>query len=131
MAKKTQETAQNQAETGGNPKMTVLEGIAEEVQSLLNEFVKEENVDSALSGKERLRLIGAGVKNYGLIDKAYDIARDNPQFMPPFLTPQEMWNDMHDFEGARQLVMVLEKFLQLATECMMLKGDKCFRVVSC
>jgi hypothetical protein len=34
---------------------------------------------------------------------------------------------MHNFEEIRQLVMVLEKFLQLATESMMVRGDQCFR----
>jgi hypothetical protein len=108
-------------------KSKTIAATTEDVQFLLEEFITREKIDTALTGKERMRLIGAGVKNYGLIDKAYDIARDNPGFMPPFLTPQEMWNDMHDFEDIRQLVMVLEKFLQLATEMMMIQGDKCFR----
>jgi hypothetical protein len=101
--------------------------IVEDVQELMEIFMKEGNVDSTLTPSERRRLIGAGVKNYGLIDKAYDIARDNPKFLPPFLSAQEIWQDMHDFEEARQLVMVLEKFLQLATENMMVRGNRCFR----
>jgi hypothetical protein len=101
--------------------------ITEQVQNLLANFSQEEDVSSTLSPAERRRLVSAGVKNYGLIDKAYDIARDNPDFLPPFLSAQEIWQDMHDFEEVRQLVMVLEKFLQLANECMLVRGNQCFR----
>jgi hypothetical protein len=34
---------------------------------------------------------------------------------------------MHAFEEARQLVWVLEKFLQLANDVMMIRGNKCFQ----
>jgi hypothetical protein len=111
----------------GAKAMSPITAITETVQDLLTDFSQVEEVNNTLSPAERKRLIGAGVKNYGFIDKAYDIARDNPKFLPPFLSSQEIWQDMHDFEEIRQLVMVLEKFLQLATECMMVRGDQCFR----
>jgi hypothetical protein len=101
--------------------------IAETVQDLMNDFSQEEEINSTLANSERRRLIGAGVRNYGFIDKAFDIANDNPGFIPNFLTISEIWKDMHDFEDVRQLVWVLEKFLQLANEAMMVRGDKIFR----
>jgi hypothetical protein len=38
-----------------------------------------------------------------------------------------MWNHMHAFEEARQLVAILEQFLAAAKEYMAIMGDKCFR----
>jgi hypothetical protein len=120
--------ATSKKKTVKKPKtMSTIVAIAETVQDLMNDFSQEEDINNTLSQAERRRLIGAGVKNYGFIDKAYDIARDNPKFLPPFLSAQEIWQDMHDFEEIRQLVMVLEKFLQLATESMMIRGNRCFR----
>jgi hypothetical protein len=101
--------------------------IIDGAQTLMDTFAKEQQVDSTLTTSERRRLIGAGVKNYGFIDKAYDIARDNPGFLPPFLSADDIWQDMHAFEEVRQLVMVLEKFLQLANENMLIRGNQCFR----
>jgi hypothetical protein len=115
------------ARTKGAKAVSAIVAITGQVQDLLADFSQVEEINNTLSSSERRRLIGAGVKNYGLIDKAYDIARDNPTFLPPFLSAQEIWQDMHDFEEVRQLVMVLEKFLQLASECMLVRGDRCFR----
>jgi hypothetical protein len=46
----------------------------------MNGFVSKQIAKATLTGKERMRLTGAGVRNYGFIDKAIDIARDNPEF---------------------------------------------------
>jgi hypothetical protein len=100
--------------------------ITEDVQEMMEVFMDNVSVDSTLTQSERRRLVSAGVKNYGLIDKAYDIARDNPKFLPSYIDAQEIWQDMHDFEEMRQLVLVLEKFLQLANESMLVRGNKCF-----
>jgi hypothetical protein len=125
--KKTVKKAKAGAGSARPKAMSPIIAITGQVQDLLGDFSQVEEVDNTLSQAERRRLIGAGVRNYGFIDKAYDIARDNPTFLPPFLSSQEIWQDMHAFEEIRQLVMVLEKFLQLATECMMVRGDRCFR----
>lgn len=101
--------------------------ITEGVQGFMDDFVGEERVEFALTPSERKHLIGTGVKKYGLIDKAYDIVRDNPDFLPGFLSVDDMRDNMRDFEETRQLVFVLRKFMQVATDHMMVKGDKCFR----
>jgi hypothetical protein len=124
--KKTKKTTGSKKGKGAKA-MSPIIAITGQVQDLLGDFSQVEDVNSTLSQAERKRLIGAGVRNYGFIDKAYDIARDNPTFLPPFLSAQDIWQDMHSFEEIRQLVMVLEKFLQSATECMMVRGDQCFR----
>jgi hypothetical protein len=129
-AKKKKTPAKAKKAKTGNAKAGVPNAVAiitKYVQEMLDDFSKVEEVNNTLSHAERKRLIGAGVRNYGFIDKAFDIANDNPTFMPSFLTIDELWKDMHDFEDVRQLVWVLEKFLQLANEAMLIRGDKIFR----
>jgi hypothetical protein len=97
------------------------------IEEKMNQFTAAADVETTMSPAMRRRLVGAGVKNYGFIDKAYDIARDNPKALPAGLTAEAMWKDMHDFEEARQLVAVLEQFLLVAKEYMAIIGDQCFR----
>ena len=104
-----------------------LESMVTELNLMMGDFLNIEDINTSLTGKERMRLIGAGVRNYWFIDKAFDIARENPAFMPAQLSVTDIWNDMHDFEEVRQIVWVLEKFLQAANEVMLLRGDKIFR----
>jgi hypothetical protein len=46
----------------------------------MNWFIQADEISRRLTGRDRLRLISARSRNYGFIDKAFDIARDNPSF---------------------------------------------------
>jgi hypothetical protein len=98
-----------------------------EIESVMNHLVKEENLETNMTGKERQRLFGAGVRNFGFIEKAYDIARENPQFLPPNFSEPDFEQNIADFEEARQLFWVLQQFLQIANEFMLIRADVCFR----
>jgi hypothetical protein len=125
--KKMPAKAKTVGKKANEAKSRAVVNITEVVQDQMTDFSQVEDIINTLSPAERKRLIGAGVRNYGFIDKAFDIANDNPQFVPSFLSIAELWNDMHDFEDVRQLVWVLEKFLQLANEAMLVRGDKILR----
>jgi hypothetical protein len=58
----------------------IIRELISELESKMHFFIEEENVENNLTGRDRRRLFSAGVKNYGFIDKAFDIARDNPDF---------------------------------------------------
>ena len=83
MSKQTKSAAVSQNEA--RPKITsdYIEGLVDDIMEMLDTFKVSENIDSALSGTERMRLFGPGVRNYGFMDKAWDIAHDNPMFTPP------------------------------------------------
>ena len=68
-----------------SPKITseYIEEVVDDIMELANGFKAHEHIDSSLTGTERLRLFGPGVRNYGFMDKAWDIAHDNPLFTPP------------------------------------------------
>jgi adenine-specific DNA methylase len=105
----------------------VINSIIDNIQSQMNMFVKNENIDVNLSKKERRRLISAGIKNYGFIDKAYDIARDNQQYFPPVFSIQQMGRDLEELETIRHLAILLEQFQQTVNENLLIKGDKNYR----
>jgi hypothetical protein len=86
-----------------------------------------EKLGANLRGKERQQLFGAGVKNYGFIEKAYDIARENPAFMPPHFDVENLREGLRDFENLRQLFFELEQYLQAAGNIMLLESDAHYR----
>jgi hypothetical protein len=105
----------------------VIRDLVTDLENLMHVFVVEENVESGLTGTDRQRLISAGVRNYGFIDKAFDIARDNPSFMPPNFNIDALNTNLRQLEDLRQLMLTLQQFLQLVTNAFMLKADFCYR----
>jgi hypothetical protein len=97
------------------------------IDHVLGEFMKETDIDSAMTGRERLRLFGVKSRNYGFISKAWDIARDNPEFVPPNFSMSEMQQHIQLFEQVRQLTMVLEQFQHAATDYLMITSDNAYR----
>jgi hypothetical protein len=94
---------------------------------LLEDFIYAYDINNNLTGQERMRLIGAGVHNFGFIEKAYDIARENPQFVPRDFSIQMFGYNLQDLEDARQLFWVLQAFLNAANELMLTSADIAFR----
>ena len=116
----------NQAVTKKD-RMAVLNSHAVEINRYLESkrqfLIDAGKLGANLTGKERQRLFGAGVKNYGFIEKAYDVARENPDFMPPHLNIENLAEGLRDFENIRQLVFELEQYLQAASNVMILESD--------
>jgi hypothetical protein len=101
--------------------------IIAELEEMMADFMERNQVGSNLTGTDRRRLVGVGVRNYGFIDKAFDIARDNGAFMPPHFDLALLnWN-MHELEDFRQLMWVLQQFLQTASNVFMIQADACYR----
>ena len=102
--------------------------IIYDVEDAMNDFIKNEDIDFNLTGKERMRLIGAGVRNWGFINKAYEIARDNPDFLPKQFDALGFSRDMREYEEVRQLSFTLEQFLRAVNEAMLIRSDILFRL---
>jgi hypothetical protein len=101
--------------------------MTSEIEGLMNDFIADYDIDTNLSGKERQRLFGAGVRNFGFIEKAYDIARENPQFLPRDFNVALMGYYIRDLEDARQLVWTLQQFLNAANEYLLKNSTTGFR----
>jgi hypothetical protein len=76
-----------------------------------------------LSGGARRRLYGAGVNNFGFIETAFDIARDNPDLTPRDFDFDNFRESLQEFEKMRQLVFTLRGFLNSAEGVALLESD--------
>jgi hypothetical protein len=130
MSKQKTNTGKKPAARGAVPAITsdFIEELVTDVMELTDKFTAVEKIDLSLTGTERLRLFGAGVRNYGFMDKAWDIAHDNPNFMPPKLDTALMGKTLRDIEDLRQLAVVIEQFLQVVNDLMLIKSDACYRM---
>jgi hypothetical protein len=97
------------------------------LEERMQHFIDVEGVDNNLTGRDRQRLISAGVRNNGFIDKTFDIAHDNPEFLPPHFSMEQFTENIRRFEELRQLMLVLQQFQQLAASAFMQQADVCYR----
>jgi len=96
-------------------------------EAIMDEFMRYMQVAANLSGTDRKRLVGSGVRNNGFINKSFDIARDNPDFMPPHFDVTLLdWN-IHELEDLRQLMFVLQQFTQIVSNAYLIQTDVCYR----
>jgi hypothetical protein len=79
-----------------------VQSIIRDVDYLWQWFLDNEGIGGSLTGTYRRRLVGVGVHNNGFIDKAFDIAVENPQFMPAHFDVETLTANMHDIEDLRQ-----------------------------
>ena len=101
--------------------------LTAQIEGLRQNFIEHEHLETAMTGKERLRLFGAGVRNYGFIEKTYEIAAENPDFIPRAFKVETMRNSINELDELRQLLFLLEQFMQIVNECMLVKADSSFR----
>jgi len=124
--KKEHHTA-TEKETGKEPKNENVKSVIEDLDNLMQWFLDHEGLGGGLTSSDRRRLVGAGVRNNGFIDKAFDIARDNSQFMPPHFNVEALIQNMEDLEDLRQLMWTLQQFLQAVSNALLVKSDSCYR----
>ena len=93
------------------------------ISQLFQFFLQEHQSNEVLTGTERRRLMGAGVRNYGFIEKSLDVARENPELFPVNFNTAKFALNVHQLDVYRQLFWVLEKFTQAVNEAMLLKAN--------
>jgi hypothetical protein len=130
-AKKTNAKSTAKASATPDTKFSSWDAIIKEISSIIernmNWFIQADEISRRLTGRDRLRLISARSRNYGFIDKAFDIARDNPNFMPPNFDTAKLYENIRELEDLRQLMLLLQQFLQLVTSSFMQQADLCYR----
>jgi hypothetical protein len=87
----------------------------------------EANLDTNMTGRERMRLFGVKSRNYGFINKAYDIAKDNPKFAPSNFSISSMTETVRILEEVRNLSMVVDQLRQLVDDYLLLTCDNAYR----
>ena len=98
-----------------------------QLEEMLADFNDGFDIETNLTGLDRKRLTSARVRNNGFIDKAFDVARDNPAFLPPNFDSWYLTYKMRDLEDLRQLMAVVEQFQHSVVDAFIIQADSCFR----
>jgi len=110
-----------------HPNADDLANLIETLGDLMQSFMNTADIHENLTPKERSRLIGAGVRNYGFIEKTLDIALDNQSFLPPNFNVQAFSNNVYEFDQIRQFYFIAEKLQTLASDSMLLKSTVLYK----
>jgi hypothetical protein len=93
------------------------------LDTLMTDFKGIVRLYANLTAKERERLISAGIRNYGFIEKANDIGKDNPAFLPPQFNMPDFSQKLLVFDLTRQFFLLAEKLQTFASDSMLLKSN--------
>jgi hypothetical protein len=104
-----------------------LEEAVTKLNEQLENFKKIRSLYNNLTPKERERLISAGVRNYGFIEKANDIGKDNPAFLPPQFNMQMFSENLQEFDLVRQFYFIAEKIQTLSSDSMLIESNELYR----
>jgi hypothetical protein len=81
---------------------------------------------NTFTSKDRTRLIGGGIKNLGFIETANESARNNPQYVPPYLKMPEFNESLLDFTRKRMLLTLIQQFAQQVSDSSLLASDAAY-----
>jgi hypothetical protein len=80
---------------------------------LYNAFSVIEEYAANLRPLDRKRLNSIGSRKMGFVEDAYDLAMENTQFLPPFLTAQRFTRDYDYFKRVRSLLEMTDQIREL------------------
>jgi hypothetical protein len=72
-----------------------------------------EDYAANLRALDRARLNSVATRKMGFVEDAYDIAMENPHFLPPFLTAQRFTRDYDYFKAVRALLQMTDQIREL------------------
>jgi len=101
--------------------------IQSAVQTAMEDF--QDIANNNLTPLQRSRKIGAGIRNYGFMEKVADISEANPQFAV-FFDPNDLRNAIMNFDKCRNLALLLQSFFRLVTNTMLIYSDLGYRMAS-
>ncbi|MDR3013513.1 MAG: hypothetical protein LBU70_09970 [Chitinispirillales bacterium] len=104
-----------------------IEDFIAELERVIEKFMSEVDIDTNLSGKERMRLFGVKSRNYGFISKAFEIARDHPNFAPGNFSIDDMAETLRILEQVRDLSVVVEQLQRITGDYLLLTSDNAYR----
>ena len=100
-----------------------MEIIMTEINSCMREFAQWS--ENNLTLVQRRRKIGAGIRNYGFIEKVADLATANPQYAQ-FFNVVDLQNAIKNVDMCRDLVLLLQGFQRMVSNSMLVYSDDAF-----
>jgi hypothetical protein len=104
-----------------------MEIIMTEINSCMREF--QQWSENNLTLVQRRRKIGAGIRNYGFIEKVADLAGANPQYAQ-FFNPVDLRNAIKNVDMCRDLVLLLQGFQRMVSNSMLVYSDDAFTMAT-
>jgi len=101
--------------------------IRELIEKAMEDF--QDIANNNLTPIQRRRKIGAGIRNYGFMEKVADISEENPQFAT-FFDPNSLRNAIMNFDECRNIALLLQSFIRLVTNTMLLYSNEGFIMAS-
>jgi len=101
--------------------LPALAEVKDKIQTAMEDF--QDIADNNLTPIQRRRKIGAGIRNYGFMEKVADIAEVNPQFAI-FFDPNDLRNAIMNFDECRNIALLLQSFIRLVTNTMLLYSNE-------
>jgi len=88
-----------------------------------------------LSGVQRSRLLGSGVRRYGFIDKVSDVAEEFPQFWPGSMQGTDdrqgsLKTGLREIEVLRNMLTYLRYVQRVVQDLLLMVGDDTFRTAN-
>ena len=77
------------------------------IKEMLDSFAQH------LRALDRMRLNGVGIKKLGFIERAYELALENSEFLPHYLTIKKFGDDLEYFMDFRSLTDVVNQLKEL------------------
>ena len=101
--------------------------IRDNIQSAMEDF--QDIANNNLTPVQRRRKIGAGIRNYGFMEKVADLLEVNPQFAV-FFDPNDLRNAIMNFDECRNIALLLQSFVRLVTNTMLIYSDLGYTMAS-
>jgi len=116
------------------PKPSARRPLEENVLQIISELtgltdnVKEIFGDHQLTPLDRRRLNSSGIRNYGFLDKTFDLMETNMQYAPGNFDRDKMASSVHDIEALRNVLVEVRKLEDAVSDALLVNGDKAYRL---
>ncbi|MDR1337255.1 MAG: hypothetical protein LBK22_10550 [Tannerella sp.] len=105
--------------------------VVEEIMTLNAEAMELfAEFSETLTPTERTRLVGAGIKNFGFIETAWNSAHVNPQLVPGYLDMVEFGGLIRDFQRKQRIHEQVAQFDRTVADSMLATANRAFKAAS-
>ena len=81
-----------------------------------------------LTPNERRRLMSSGIRNYGFLDKTFDLSETNMQFAPGTFNRNEYWGWIARIEALRNILVAVKQLTDVVSDNLLMSGDNAMRL---
>jgi hypothetical protein len=101
--------------------------LTKQLQEMMEGFQKDCASEAHLTPKEHRQLHGVGIKSFGFIDKAFEVAELNPELAPHYLDVKLLNGKLNKLNDIMALKNVLAQFAAIVETAYLLNSDGCYR----